>query len=168
VTQVSTMPLRGASAQRTALLRALGIVGAICLAVEFIYTVIDTIAASPLIHAQSDVVMHTVNIFLFLRILFGPVLFAVLTVCGVVAARRTWQGRPRRNLFAGIFAALLMMLVLIGPRLVHVASGTYYAWGNATLHILANAFILLAAAIYLGATLLTPSNRPTEEGYEGE
>jgi hypothetical protein len=149
------MPLRGASAHRGAVLRALSITGVVCLAVEFIYAVIDTVAVNPLIHAQSDVVLHTVNIFMFLRILFGPVLFAVLTVCGIVAARRTWQGRPRRNLFAGIFAALLMMLLLIGPRLVHVAQGAHYAWGNATLHVLGNALILLAAAVYLGATLLT-------------
>jgi hypothetical protein len=137
-------------------LRALSIAGVVCLAAEFLYTVVDTVLTNSLIHAQSDVVVvHTVNIWLFLRILFGPILFAVLTVCGVVAARRTWQGRPRRNLFAGIFVVLLMMLLLIWPRLVHVAPDASYVWGNATLHILGNAFILLAAAIYLGATLLT-------------
>jgi hypothetical protein len=149
------MPLSGASAHPTAQLRALSIAGVVCLAVEFIYTVIDTVATNALIHAQSDVVMRTVNIFMFLRILFGPILFGVLTVCGVVAARRTWQGRPRRNLLAGLFAVLLMMLLLIGPRLVHVAQGAHSAWGNATLHVLGNALILLAAAVYLGATLLT-------------
>jgi hypothetical protein len=136
-------------------LRALSIAGVVCLAVEFIYTAVDTVWTNSLINAQSDVVVHTVNIWLFLRILFGPILFAVLTVCGVVAARRTWQGRPRRNLFAGIFVVVLMMLLLIWPRLVHVAPDASYVWGNATLHILGNAFILLAAAVYLGATLLT-------------
>ena len=153
--QASAMPLRGASAQCTALLRALSIAGVLCLAVEFIYTVIDTVSTNSLIHGQGDVVVHTVNIFQFLRILFGPVLFAVLTVCGVIAARRTWQGRPRRNLFVGIFVALLMVLLLIGPRLIHVSPGATYLWGNATLHRLANVLILLAAALYLGATFLT-------------
>jgi hypothetical protein len=157
MTPVSIMPLRVATARRTALLRTLSIAGVVCLAVEFLYTVVDTALTNSLIHGQSDVVVHTVNIWLFLRILFGPILFAVLTVCGVVAVRRTWQGRPRRNLFAGIFVVLLMMLLLIGPRLVHVAPDAAYVWGNATLHILGNAFILLAAANYLGATLLTRS-----------
>ena len=155
MTRASTGPLRGASEQRTALLRALSIAGVVCLAVELIYTLVDTVSTNSLIHTQSYAVVHMVNIFMVLRILFGPVLFGVLTACGVIAARRTWQGRPRRNLVAGVFAVLLVMLLLVGPRLIHVSPGATYLWGNATLHVLDNVLILLAAAVYLGATLLT-------------
>jgi hypothetical protein len=155
VAQASSVPFRGAPAHSGTLLRALSIAGVLCLAAEFVYQSVGTLATNSFIRGQSDVVVHTVNIWLFLRILFGPVLFALLTMCGVVAVQRTFKGRARRNLFAGIFVALLMLLLLIGPRLIHVSPGTTYVWGNATLHVLGNVLILLAAAVYLGATLLT-------------
>jgi hypothetical protein len=151
------MAIRGASAPRTGLLRALSIIGIVCLAVEFIHALIDTVSTNSLIHTQSDVVVHTVNMFMFLRILSGPVLFAVLTAAGVVAARRVMQRRRSRNMFAGIFVALLMLLLLMGPRLIHVSPGATYVWGNATLHVVGNVLMLLAAVVYLGAVLLTPS-----------
>ena len=154
MTRASTWSVPGASAEREARLRVLSIAGVLCLAVEFVYQSVGTLAANSFIRGQSGVV-YDVTAFLVLRVLFGPVLFAVLTVAGAIAARRTLQSRPPRNLFAGIFVALLMVLLLIGPRLIHVSPGATYLWGNATLHVLANVLILLAAALYLGATFLT-------------
>ena len=124
--------------------------------------VVDTVSTNPLIHTQSYAVVHMVNIFMFLRILSGPVLFAVLTTCGIIAARRTSQGRPPRNLFAGIFATLLVLLLLIGPRLLHVSPGATYLWGSAALHMLANVLILLAAARLPGSHALDPTESELE------
>ena len=154
MTQVSTTPLRGASAHREAVLRALSIAGVVCLAVEFVYTVIDTVAVLSFIHTYGHVV-GPVSLFLGLRILFGPVLFTILTMCGVFAQRLTAKRIPSRNLFAVIFVAIGAVLLLERPPLVGVTPGAHYVWGNATLHVFSNILILVAAAIYLGATLLT-------------
>ena len=122
--------LRGTSARREAQLGALSIIGVVCLAVEFVYQTVDTVALSSYLDGHGDFAV-IVTTFLVLRILSGPVLFGVLTACGVIAVRRTLQGRPRRNLFAAIFAVLLAMLILLGPPWLRATSGASYAWGYA-------------------------------------
>lgn len=108
--------------RRERLLRGLGVTGVVLLAVEFAYASINSVAFAFFFQtAGTPPVVRSFSLFFLLRFLFGPILFGLLTVCGVVALRWTAKRRAGRAWFATVLLLLVVLLLLKRPSWLGMA-----------------------------------------------